>query len=61
MSNTMSLTHAAVAKAFKSLGVRFRSQQSPGDGLPTVDIAVSRSENQDFAILVSDTSLCFWV
>lgn len=50
----MSMSHMAVAKAVKKLGLDSAAQHYAGYGLPVVDVAVE-GKAQDIAIMVSST------
>lgn len=51
VSKAMSMTHEAVARAVKKLGLDSAAQHSAGYGLPMVDIAIE-ADDQDIAMLV---------
>lgn len=48
----MSMTHEAVARAVKKLGLDSAAQHNAGYGLPVVDVAIE-AEDKDVAMLVS--------
>ena len=48
----MSMSHEAVARAVKKLGLNSAAQHNAGYGLPLVDVAIE-GKDQDVAVMVS--------
>lgn len=52
LSKSMSMSHEAVARAVKKLGLNSAAQHDAGYGLPLVDVAIE-AEDQDIAMMVT--------
>lgn len=54
----MSMTHEAVSRAVKKLGLNSEAQHNAGYGLPLVDVAIeARDQEKDIAMMVSEDPL----
>lgn len=56
LSNPMSMSHEAVARAVRKLGLDSEAQHNAGYGLPSIDVAIEAEDGRDIALMVVSPS-----